>query len=305
METVLSRRAKLIALNPDLPAHAGLAWSEQSDAKIKRLGNPPHLVAAHLNDRALLRHHRDELGPDRDLRLAAAQVDYQQSLRIREQLANDRPTIELAQTYMNLGIVAAAQGRHADAIEKLKRALKLYSEVHGPEHPALWKPHLNLGASLFEHGEGPQARVHLEAARRIASDNLGPRHLKIANIDLTLAFFHLDDDLDRALTLAREAESIYSEQLTERDPRWTETFTTLGQIYMERGEPGLALKYREELLRRSETAEDQVAARYDLAKALHALERTPEALALIAAGLELIPTDEDLLRLRSELQPAP
>ncbi len=309
---ISTRMAKLIALNVDLPAHAGPVWSEQSDAKIKRLGSPLRLVADHLNDRALLLHHREALDPDRTHGLATAQADYEESRELREDLANDRPTPELAHSYLNLGGLAADQNHPADAVDHFKRAIALYTEVYGPEHPSLWKAHFNLGTALGQLEKMTEAREQLEIAKRILVTSQGKGHPKIAEIDITLATYLLDDDkqLAHALELALEAEGIYSASLETDSPLWLRLLTLLRTIYMYRDEPALALKYGEAVVARSTAlgAVDRAEAEYHLAEILYALDRNPEALTRVKHAMTLLPSADmandlhgDLTSLRTEI----
>jgi tetratricopeptide (TPR) repeat protein len=58
----------------------------------------------------------------------------------------------IGQTYIDLGL-------YADAQKQLKRALQLYRQVWGAEHPGIWEPVNSLGRSLYLQGKYSEAEA--------------------------------------------------------------------------------------------------------------------------------------------------
>ncbi|HEY0133755.1 MAG TPA: serine/threonine-protein kinase, partial [Nannocystis sp.] len=115
-----TRRTKLIALNHDLPAETGLAWSEVARSKLGALPPSPRLEADLHSDLGLLLQQREDLGGSREEHLARAREEHGRALELRKQLAGDRETPELAFSYLNLGALEVSQGRHELAVEDLQ-----------------------------------------------------------------------------------------------------------------------------------------------------------------------------------------
>ncbi len=272
---------KLVALHHDLPADAGLVWSTVARSKLGSLPASPRLEAELHSDLGLLLQHREDLTGARSEHLTRARSEHDAALALREQLAGDRPTPELAISYLNLGALEATQGRHELGLDRLHRALELYTEVYGPDHPTLWKPYRNLGNALLRLERTAEARKMLERGIALIEAGLGTGHAALGPLQYALATSYVDDDPAHALALATVALATYVREIPDGDPQRVDPLVLLGQIHTDRDEPGLALPHREEALRRLGRArpDDRASAHLDLAVTLHELARPQEALA--------------------------
>jgi len=272
---------KLVALHHELPADTGLVWSAVARSKFGRFPASPRLEAELHSDLGLLLQHRDDLAGPRTEHLARARSEHDAALILREQIAGDRPTPELAISNLNLGALEATGDRHELGLDRLHRALDLYTDVYGPDHPTLWKPYRNLGNALLRLERTAEARVALERGIALVEAGLGTGHAALGPLQYALATSYVDDDPARALALATVALATYVREIPDGDPQRVDPLVLLGQIHTDRSEPGLALPHRQEALRRLGRAEpeDRASAHLDLAMTLHELARPQEALA--------------------------
>ena len=84
--------------------------------------------------------------------------------------------IQFANTTNNLGVVLRALGRNDEAIAAGERSLVIKERVLGKEHPAVGVSLTNLGAALAEAGQHARALPMMERGLRIKESALGPRH---------------------------------------------------------------------------------------------------------------------------------
>ena len=272
---------KLVALHHDLPADTGLVWSAVAQSKLGKLPASPRLAAEQHSDLGLLLQHREDLAGSRAEHLGRARSEHDAALALREQIAGDRPTPELAISYLNLGALEATHDRHELGLDRLHRALDLYIAVYGPDHPTLWKPYRNLGNALLRLDRTTEARPALERGIAVVEAGLGTGHAALGPLQYALATSYVDENPAHALALATVALATYVREIPDADPQRVGPLVLLGQIHTDRHEPGLALPHREEVLRRLGRAspEDRASAHLDLALTLHELARPQEALA--------------------------
>ncbi|HEY0137492.1 MAG TPA: tetratricopeptide repeat protein, partial [Nannocystis sp.] len=171
---------------------------------------------------------------------------------------------------------------------------------YGPEHPALWKPHRNLGSALLLAGDLPAARRHLERAIELVGASLGPSHAATGPLQYALAASYADSDsdsesdrkkdLDHAFKLATIALQTHIREVPDNNPRRVQPVILMGLLHTDRDEPAEALPYREEVLRRLRHAgpEDRADAHYNIAVTLHELHRSEEALDHIRLASALV-----------------
>ncbi len=291
-----TRNTKLVALNYDLPAERGVVWSEIAQSKLQKLPESPRLTADLHSDRGLLLQHREDLTGNRAENLAQAAQEHNTALELRQQIAGERKTSELALSYLNLSDLERPT-RPELAVELANRSLEHFTSVYGPDHPLLWKPHRNLANALLELDDLGRARAELERALAIAGAGLGPGHGAIGLLKYTLATSYFEEDLDRALTLATAAQAIYVREIDDTDPQRIDPLVLLGEIHSDRNEPDQALHYRQEVLHRQIHASpgDRAEGHFDLAKTLNQLNRPDQALGHLQLASALL----------GELAPAP
>jgi serine/threonine protein kinase len=303
-----TRNTKLVALNYDLPADAGRVWSEVARSKLRVLPNSPRLEADQHSDLGLLLQHREDLAGSRARHLVQAEAEHNKALALRQKLANGNKTLDLAFSYLNLGMLAKNSAQPELALDLAHHSLEHYTAVYGAGHPLLWKPHRGLGNVLLRLGRLPEARTELEQALTLAEASLGSGHGVVGQLQYTLATVYLDQDPARALNLATAALAVYVREIADTNPQRAQPLELLGQIHTDRGEPSLALPYRQEALHRRLHAgpEKRAYAHLELAGTLQELNRMDESdghIRLAEALLdELAPKPADLVDFIRELK---
>lgn len=142
-----------------------------------------------------------------------------------------RPRVE-ARIHNALGVLYTNLGRHDDAEQELEEALRLRTEVHGPDHPEVARTLTNLGNLARSRGDLVASRRHHERARSIDRARLGEDHPNEAR--------HLHN-LARLTLLegdAKRAERLYLDALTRKEkvlgadhPEAGITHNSLGLLY--------------------------------------------------------------------------
>jgi tetratricopeptide (TPR) repeat protein len=151
-----------------------------------------------------------------DARAAEQAKDYARAEQVYRQIVTLRPRDGVA--HQNLGLALYLQGRYADAVPHLERALGLNPELFGAS--------LYLGISRFRDNRFSEALEDLQKARRLEPKNhlahywLGATHLALkiypdAIADLEIAADRAPRDLETLYLLAR-AHAEYSAFLLDR-----------------------------------------------------------------------------------------
>jgi protein O-GlcNAc transferase len=151
-----------------------------------------------------------------DARAAEQAKDYARAEQVYRQIVKLRPRDGVA--HQNLGLALYLQGRYADAVPHLERALGL--------DPGLFGASLYLGISRFRDNRFSEALEDLQKARRLEPKNhlahywLGATHLALkvypeAISDLEIAANKAPRDLETLYLLAR-AHAEYSAFLLDR-----------------------------------------------------------------------------------------
>lgn len=78
-------------------------------------------------------------------------------------------TVDAPLATLNLALVALARDRHAEAIERARRALARDTSTFGNEHLRVARAHKVLGLALVASGDRDHGRAELEAARSIVA----------------------------------------------------------------------------------------------------------------------------------------
>jgi tetratricopeptide (TPR) repeat protein len=84
--------------------------------------------------------------------------------------------VEEARVLGNLGLILGAQGKHHAAAPHHERALAIWEQVHGPDHPNVAVPLNNLGMGFEAQGKFEEARTYYERALAIKEKALGGSH---------------------------------------------------------------------------------------------------------------------------------
>ncbi|MCA9655156.1 MAG: serine/threonine protein kinase, partial [Myxococcales bacterium] len=206
---------------------------------------------------------------------------HQRALALRERDGADE--LDLADSYLNIGIVQLEQGAVEEASGSFRRSAQLVERMLGPRHPTLAASLTNLGIALRRQGQPELALEQLRRAASIWEDAVGPDHLDTAlvlnNIGLVLTEL---GRLDEALDHHRRAEAVFVRMLGPRHPNVAASLDNIGLIHTLRGEyeqaiasHQRALEIREEAFGPRHYAVGQLL--LDLATALSAAGREQEA----------------------------
>lgn len=182
--------------------------------------------------------------------------------------------------------VLARTLRARDRVEAAISTLEQARADRGLAGTDLWL----LGRLYLEDGELEKSRVILEEAVGAAPQ------LPEARNDLAYVLAETGGDLDRALDLARQAKSALPDNAAVAD--------TLGQVYRRRGllEPAVS-EFRSAIELAADDGDEGLRAdlHVHLARTLHELGRSQEALAALDSALEIQPEHEEALELRQEV----
>ncbi len=120
---------------------------------------------------------------------------------------------DLATLLAQAGVYLRFRGQLAPALEVLERALDIFEDAYGPDHPEVAGTLGNLGTVFRDLGDPDGARDHLERALGIFEATYGPDHPDVArtltNLGLTLRdvgeTHTARDCLQRALRIIEDA----------------------------------------------------------------------------------------------------
>lgn len=206
----------------------------------KHEGPEGRSVAKVLNNLAML-----QMAEERYLQ---AEISLRQNIRILEKHFADFPEHEaLGTAYTNLGLAIARQGKPADAIEPLTRALDIRVARLGEDHIATARAHENLGAMYYQLDRLEKARDAYAEALRIYDEFFeGEVLIKAGTLtNLALAQAALGDESSTIANLDR-ALSIRQLELDDDSPEVAESLGLLGRYLWSIGDRDRAIEYLEE-----------------------------------------------------------
>ena len=108
-----------------------------------------------------------------DLRWQEAQDALEKAAQVFERMGNQG---DYATTLNNLAALYQAQGNYAQAEPLYQRALAIYEQVLGPQHPDTASSLNNLAGLYQAQGKYEQAERLYERALAIREQQLGPQH---------------------------------------------------------------------------------------------------------------------------------
>lgn len=149
----------------------------------------------------------------------------------------------VAETVLNLGVVAFDEGRTDTAIDETERAIAMLARSLGEGHPDIGRAELNLGAMYDVDGYSDHALASHEHGLAILEDTLGPEHPQVGMVLLNLSVsLHAADELARALETNARALEIFERELGPEHPNVAVAWTYRGGIQLARGELAAALE---------------------------------------------------------------
>jgi tetratricopeptide (TPR) repeat protein len=218
----------------------------------------------------------------------AAEQQYLRALAILEgALGEVHP--DLAPTLNNLGSVREKLGRFPAAIAAIERALAIREASVGAGHPGVAVSLTNLGQLHLRLDDAARAEPEFRRAAAIFEAALGPGHPNLASAlgGLGRALVR-QGKLAEARPLHLRAREILERALGPDHPLVAFPLLDLADLDLAAGAaaPAIPLATRALELRRGENPEDQAAAAFALARALHAAGQQPARVATLAASAE-------------------
>ncbi len=155
--------------------------------------------------------------------------------------------------------VHEARGDHAASEPHAARALALWEQLLGADHPSTAIAVNNLAIALCNLGRTAEARQMLERSLASTRRALGPTHPNVAAILNNLGNIHLtDDELDAAQVLFEQALKIRETSLGPDHPTLAISLLNLAGVAVARDDFGAAQRFNERavaLYERSGSAE--------------------------------------------------
>jgi tetratricopeptide (TPR) repeat protein len=142
-----------------------------------------------------------------------------------------------SELFNNLGVMYAQQGRNAEALASLQRALQLAERALGPEHSRRANILGNLGNLYNLEGQHPEAAKVLADGLALRERLSGPDHPLTGAVHEALAKTQLFlRDYPKAQTHARRSLDIQSASLGPEHPQLASIWHVVGQSYKEAGQ---------------------------------------------------------------------
>jgi serine/threonine protein kinase/tetratricopeptide (TPR) repeat protein len=203
-----------------------------------------------------------------------------------------QPLIE-ARLRMTMGTSFWYLGDAKTAIEQQEKALALFTQHRGRDHPDTFKSMNNLANSYSYVGRKQEALKLYEEAFRLRKAKLGPDHRDTLGslINLANAYAAVGRE-EEALKLREEALPLTKAKLGADHPVTLVSMINLGHSYLAAGRTQEAIKLREEtlLLAKAKLGPNHphtLASMINLAQSYYAVGRTEEALKLFEEALPL------------------
>ncbi|MEZ4401280.1 MAG: serine/threonine-protein kinase [Kofleriaceae bacterium] len=143
-------------------------WAQLATAAVKRVDDPPALVARLQHDIGLLAMNRGEL--------TRARAELTRALSARQTLAAGRPDLDVARTLSALGHVARLSDELDQAEELFRQAIAIEAQVVSPASPELTRDHHNLAGVLRLQGRLDEAEAAYRHTLDLRLATLGPDH---------------------------------------------------------------------------------------------------------------------------------
>ncbi|EDM77301.1 serine/threonine kinase family protein [Plesiocystis pacifica SIR-1] len=159
----------------------GLWLLDQASAELGALGQPRRETLRVMTDRAALQYSSGDI--------TGALEQFQAALAFAESHYGAQH-LRAADLRFNIATMHLRLGNLDKGEQGLRRALEVYTQLMGPEHPEVAQIHTNLTAVLDERGETEEARMHAERAIEIwkasgADARLSKAYVNLASVAST------------------------------------------------------------------------------------------------------------------------
>jgi eukaryotic-like serine/threonine-protein kinase len=200
----------------------GYVWSERALAAVRRLGDPPGLRAAALQNLGALYF--------KDNKFDEAHEHMRRALALLEGDAHVSAIVR-AQHLHFLARTVRYLGKHDEARALCERALGLLRSALGDQHPRVVELHFELAALHLARGELEPARATLETVLAVHRQGVGESHVLTGKTHLELAEIHRRrGDVERAREHAAQGLAIYERVHGPDHLKLADTHVRLGAI---------------------------------------------------------------------------
>jgi len=143
---------------------------------------------------------------------------------------------DLANTLNGWGQALSSQGRHDEALDKLRRSLAIKEKTFGPNEPTVANTVASIGSCLVEKKDFAGARPWLERALAIREKKWGEEHADVVNSLSRLT------ELENSAGRHAEAVAYATRGTRIGDKVFAAGHPELGMLWMRQGEAYLGLE---------------------------------------------------------------
>jgi tetratricopeptide (TPR) repeat protein len=169
----------------------------------------------------------------------------------------------------NLGIALASAGESAQAITVLQRALAINERAVGPAHPYVASAENAIAGVFMSQGSPELAEPHAQRAALLGEGVVSGEELGRFRYDLA-SVQQAAGNLDGALASYQQALKDASTSFASDDPALRDYLRSIGETYVDLGQPKAALPYLERALKLVGGPDAELAqAQFAMARALY------------------------------------
>ena len=163
---------------------------------------------------------------------------------VTKDINDDNATREVANLYYFLGWGFDDLADYNKALEYYEKALAIYEEILGKEHPLTALAYNNIAAIYDKQGNYGKALEYCEKALAIREKVLGTEHPDTATTyDNIAAVYGKQDDYGKALEYCEKALAIREKVLGTEHPDTATTYNNIGIVYEYKYDYEHALEY--------------------------------------------------------------
>ncbi|MBW8051579.1 MAG: tetratricopeptide repeat protein [Cytophagales bacterium] len=164
-------------------------------------------------------------------------------------MENSSRLLEIAKTYLILGVVYLHKGSYVDAISCFNTSLAIKIPQLGREHPSVGATYINIGMFYNDKGDYGTAMDYYHQALRMFLKTLGKEHPFVAYSYNNIGNTYLSlGDYDRAMEYLQQAMTIKLKTLGNDHPSVARNYTNIGNVYRNKGETDKAVEYHQKSL---------------------------------------------------------
>ncbi|MCK4666488.1 tetratricopeptide repeat protein, partial [Candidatus Dependentiae bacterium] len=168
---------------------------------------------------------------------------FQKSLEIRLKVLSP-DYLDVARSYLGLGIVYGTKGELDKAIEYFQKSLDINLKSLGDKHPTVAASYGNIGVIYKMKGEFDMALKYFQKAMDIDLKVLSNEHPDFVMNYLNIgSVYGSKGEYDKALKYFQKSLDIGLKSLSDDHPDLAVCYNNIGGVYLEKCEYGKALEY--------------------------------------------------------------